>query len=57
LQFASAHMNLGAILHLRSRYAEAEASYRKALSLKPADPLIEENLAKLRRAARENEEP
>nr|CAB3267129.1 transmembrane and TPR repeat-containing protein 2-like [Phallusia mammillata] len=46
-QFASAHMNLGAILHLRGKYTEAKSSYVTALSIKPDDVMIKENLGKL----------
>ena len=52
---ASAHMNLGAILHFNGRWEEAEKSYLRALKLRPNDPVTEGNLQKLRnlmRAAR-----
>ena len=47
-QEATAHMNLGAILHFNNKWHEAEKSYLKALKLKPNDPVTEANLQKLR---------
>uniref|UniRef100_F6XAQ8 dolichyl-phosphate-mannose--protein mannosyltransferase n=1 Tax=Ciona intestinalis TaxID=7719 RepID=F6XAQ8_CIOIN len=46
-KLASSHMNLGAILHLQGKLSEARKSYTQALSLKPMDPLVLENLEKL----------
>ncbi|XP_009857867.3 protein O-mannosyl-transferase TMTC2 [Ciona intestinalis] len=46
-KLASSHMNLGAILHLQGKLSEARKSYMQALSLKPMDPLVLENLEKL----------
>ena len=45
---ATAHMNLGAILHFNNKLKEAEKHYLKALELKPNDPVTEANLQKLR---------
>ena len=47
LQTATAHMNLGAILHLNGKLEEAERSYKEALRLKPDDSMTKDNLAKL----------
>ena len=49
---ASAHMNLGAILHFNGKWDEAEKSYLKALKLRPNDPVTEGNLQKLRNLKR-----
>lgn len=46
-QTATAHMNLGAILHLNGKLEEAERSYKEALRLKPDDSMTKDNLAKL----------
>ena len=48
LQTATAHMNLGAMLHYNGKLAEAEASYLTALALKPDDAVTQANLKKLR---------
>lgn len=44
---ARAHTNLGAILHLLGRTAQAAVSYRDALKIQPGDPTTLANLAKL----------
>lgn len=41
-------MNLGAILHINGKLAEAERSYLSALKLKPDDSMTMANLQKLR---------
>jgi Flp pilus assembly protein TadD len=43
-------MNLGALLHLLSRFEEAEGFYQQALKLHPEDTLTKENLRKLKQA-------
>ena len=48
LQEATAHMNLGAMLHMNGKLAEAEAGYLAALQLKPDDSITRDNLLKLR---------
>lgn len=48
LQTATAHMNLGAMLHFNGKLAEAETSYLMALALKPDDAVTQQNLKKLR---------
>ena len=45
---ATAHMNLGAMLHFNSKLEEAEASYLAALRLQPGDRVTQANLQKLR---------
>lgn len=47
LQDARSHTNLGAILHLIGKYAEAADSYREALRLQPNDVTTLTNLHKL----------
>ena len=47
-QAPTAHMNLGAILHVIGDLAEAEKSYLEALRLKPDDATTKTNLLKLR---------
>ena len=47
-QNAGGHMNLGAMLHINNKLLEAEASYLKALRLRPDDPTTTQNLKKLR---------
>ena len=47
-QVATAHMNLGAMLHYNSKHEEAEQSYLAALRLKPDDTVTQTNLKKLR---------
>ena len=47
-QAPTAHMNLGAILHVIGDLAEAEKSYLEALKLKPDDATTKTNLLKLR---------
>ena len=47
-QVATAHMNLGAMLHFNGKLAEAEQSYMTALRLKPEDSVTQNNLKKLR---------
>ena len=37
MQEATAHMNLGAMLHMNGKLAEAEQSYLAALQLKPLE--------------------
>ena len=46
-QMATAHMNLGAMLHFNGKLAEAEQSYKTALKLKPDDHVTQGNLKKL----------
>lgn len=46
-QYPAALMNLGAILHLNGRLAEAETNYLRALRLKPDDVITQSNLRKL----------
>lgn len=46
-QYPAALMNLGAILHLNGKLAEAEANYLRALRLKPDDAITQSNLRKL----------
>lgn len=41
-------MNLGAMLHVNGKLAEAEQSYMTALRLKPDDVVTQNNLKKLR---------
>ena len=41
-------MNLGAMYHLNGKLKEAEASYLKALQIKPDDQMTKDNLIKLR---------
>lgn len=48
LQSATAHMNLGAMYHINNKLKEAEASYLRALELKPDDVTTQQNLVKLR---------
>ncbi|KAG8226446.1 hypothetical protein J437_LFUL003438, partial [Ladona fulva] len=43
----SAHINLGAFLHLVGEYEEAEKCYKTALQLKPGDQLTLNNLQRL----------
>ncbi len=45
---ATAHMNLGAMLHFNSKLQQAEESYLMALKLKPDDVVTQNNLKKLR---------
>lgn len=47
LQDASAHMNLGAMLHLEGKLGEAESHYLIALGLNPADQSTKVNLGRL----------
>ncbi|ELU11461.1 hypothetical protein CAPTEDRAFT_171248 [Capitella teleta] len=47
-KLATAHMNLGAMLHFNGRLEEAEKSYLAALKLQPADQVTQANLQKLR---------
>ncbi|QQP36015.1 Transmembrane and TPR repeatcontaining protein 2like, partial [Caligus rogercresseyi] len=44
---ASAHMNLGAMLHFLEKYQEAESSYLRALMLDPSNPSTRINLQRL----------
>jgi len=48
LQEATAHMNLGAMLHFNNKLEEAEKSYQIALQLRPDDQVTRANLQKLR---------
>ena len=48
VQEATAHMNLGAMLHMNGKLEEAESSYLIALQLKPDDAITRDNLVKLR---------
>jgi protein O-mannosyl-transferase len=52
LQNPSSHINLGAILHLQEKFAQAEESYLKALDLEPGDEITLLNLKRLRNLAR-----
>ncbi|XP_014663753.1 PREDICTED: transmembrane and TPR repeat-containing protein 2-like [Priapulus caudatus] len=45
---ASAHMNLGAILHMNGKLTDAEKAYQEALALNPRDHITQDNLRKLR---------
>ena len=47
-QVATAHMNLGAMLHFNGKLEDAEQSYLMALQLKPDDTVTRNNLKKLR---------
>ncbi|XP_041350711.1 protein O-mannosyl-transferase TMTC2-like [Gigantopelta aegis] len=47
-ELSSAHMNLGAMLHMNNKLEEAETSYLEALRLKPDDNMTKTNLQKLR---------
>ena len=47
-QEATAHMNLGAMLHYNGKLDEAEKSYLAALRLKPNDEITRSNLHKVR---------
>jgi len=44
---AASHMNLGALLHLRGKLAEAEEEYIKAWTLQPGDPATRTNIQRL----------
>ncbi|KAF4526541.1 hypothetical protein B566_EDAN009896 [Ephemera danica] len=46
-QDARSHMNLGAMLHVNGKYAQAEAAYLEALRLNPGDETTLTNLQKL----------
>uniref|UniRef100_H2ZKD8 dolichyl-phosphate-mannose--protein mannosyltransferase n=1 Tax=Ciona savignyi TaxID=51511 RepID=H2ZKD8_CIOSA len=52
MALATSHMNLGAMLHLRGKLAEARNSYLDALKLKPGEPMMLENLEKLETSLR-----
>lgn len=54
-QYPAALMNLGAILHLNGKLAEAEANYLRALQLKPDDAITQSNLRKLRNIMKRQE--
>ncbi len=54
LQEATAHMNLGAMLHFNGKLEEAEQSYLMALKLKPDDAITRTNLNKLRNLIHKN---
>ena len=43
--FADAHSSLAVLLEEQGRYDEAEMSYHKAISLRPDDPNLHNNLA------------
>ena len=43
----ASHMNLGALLHLRGKLAEAEEEYIKAWTLQPGDPATRTNIQRL----------
>ena len=47
LQDPSAHMNLGAMLHLVGKYAEAEERYLVAWGLNPGDSATKTNIQRL----------
>ena len=47
MQDPSAHMNLGAMLHLVGKLKEAENHYLTAWSLNPGDPSTRTNLERL----------
>ena len=53
-QEATAHMNLGAMLHFNGKLEEAEQSYLMALKLKPEDSITRTNLNKLRNLIHKN---
>ena len=54
IQEATAHMNLGAMLHFNGKLEEAEQSYLMALKLKPDDTITRTNLNKLRNLINKN---
>ena len=54
IQEATAHMNLGAMLHFNGKLEEAEQSYLMALKLKPDDQITRTNLNKLRNLLNKN---
>uniref|UniRef100_H2ZKD7 dolichyl-phosphate-mannose--protein mannosyltransferase n=1 Tax=Ciona savignyi TaxID=51511 RepID=H2ZKD7_CIOSA len=54
MALATSHMNLGAMLHLRGKLAEARNSYLDALKLKPGEPMMLENLEKLETSLRKS---
>uniref|UniRef100_H2ZKD6 dolichyl-phosphate-mannose--protein mannosyltransferase n=1 Tax=Ciona savignyi TaxID=51511 RepID=H2ZKD6_CIOSA len=56
MALATSHMNLGAMLHLRGKLAEARNSYLDALKLKPGEPMMLENLEKLETSLRKSKE-
>ncbi|XP_038072090.1 protein O-mannosyl-transferase TMTC1-like [Patiria miniata] len=47
---SSAHLNLGAMLHLKGDYAQARRHYNEALKLDPENHTLKQNIAKLNRA-------
>ena len=47
---SSAHLNLGAMLHLKGDYAGARQHYQQALKLDPDNRTLQQNIAKLNRA-------
>jgi Flp pilus assembly protein TadD len=49
----NAHMNLGALLHIRKKYAEARTYYERALELDPGNQMVRDNLVKLDRLERQ----
>ena len=56
LQEATAHMNLGAMLHFNGKLTEAEESYLAALKLRPDDVTTRTNLQRLRNLIRSQKE-
>ena len=49
---AGAHLNLGALLHLRGKLEEAEAEYAEAWRLRPGDPSTRTNIQRLHNVMR-----
>ncbi|XP_071831063.1 protein O-mannosyl-transferase TMTC1-like isoform X2 [Apostichopus japonicus] len=47
--FASAFLNMGALLHLQGEYEEAKMNYNRALQLDPDNLILKDNLRKLER--------
>ena len=49
---AGAHLNLGALLHLRGKLRQAEAAYAEAWRLRPGDPSTRTNIQRLHNVMR-----
>ncbi|XP_022111985.1 transmembrane and TPR repeat-containing protein 1-like [Acanthaster planci] len=49
-RLSSAHLNLGAMLHLKGDFAQARRQYQEALKLDPDNRTLQQNIAKLDRA-------
>ena len=47
---SSAHLNLGAMFHLKGEYSGARRHYTEALGLEPDNQTLLQNIAKLNRA-------